>query len=78
VFDLTRIDEWFLEQNEDHDKDEEKVKTLALSSIHRELMYKLKRKGFSDARMAKLLGVTQMNQSTAGPNPTVRPVLSGV
>ncbi|WP_232784819.1 hypothetical protein, partial [Pseudomonas aeruginosa] len=32
-----------------------------LSSIDRELMYKLKRKGFSDARLAKLLGVTEKN-----------------
>lgn len=49
VFELTRIDEWFLVQIEDLVKDEEKVKTLGLSSIDRELMYKLKRKGFSDA-----------------------------
>lgn len=52
VFELTRIDEWFLVQIEDLVKDEEKVKTLGLSSIDRELMYKLKRKGFSDARLA--------------------------
>ncbi len=61
VFELTRIDEWFLVQIEDLVKDEEKVKTLGLSSIDRELMYKLKRKGFSDARLAKLLGVTEKN-----------------
>ncbi len=37
VFELTRIDEWFLVQIEDLVKDEEKVKTLGLSSIDREL-----------------------------------------
>ncbi len=61
VFDLTHIDRWFLVQIEELVKDEEKVKTLGLSSIDRELMYKLKRKGFSDARLAKLLGVTEKN-----------------
>ncbi|AYC31643.1 carbamoyl-phosphate synthase large subunit [Pseudomonas cavernae] len=61
VFELTRIDEWFLVQIEDLVKDEAKVKTLGLSSIDVELMRKLKRKGFSDARLAKLLGVTEKN-----------------
>lgn len=61
VFALTNIDPWFLVQIEDLVKDEEQVKTLGLSSIDRYLMYKLKRKGFSDARLAKLLGVTEKN-----------------
>ncbi|WP_338415863.1 carbamoyl-phosphate synthase large subunit [uncultured Sphaerotilus sp.] len=59
VFELTRIDEWFLVQIEDLVKDEEKIKTLGLVSIDRDLMYKLKRKGFSDIRLAKLLGVSE-------------------
>jgi len=61
VFALTKIDPWFLVQIEDLVKEEEQVKTLGLSSIDRDLMYKLKRKGFSDARLAKLLGVTEKN-----------------
>ena len=59
VFALTKIDPWFLVQIEDLIKDEERVKTLSLSSIERDEMFKLKRKGFSDARLAKLLGVTE-------------------
>ena len=59
IFELTNIDEWFLVQIEDLIKDEERIKTLALSSIDRDSMYKLKRKGFSDIRLAKLLGVTE-------------------
>ncbi|WAC45129.1 carbamoyl-phosphate synthase large subunit [Pseudomonas sp. SL4(2022)] len=59
VFELTNIDEWFLVQIEDLIKDEERIKTLALSSIDRDSMFKLKRKGFSDIRLAKLLGVTE-------------------
>ncbi|SDT26739.1 carbamoyl-phosphate synthase large subunit [Pseudomonas oryzae] len=61
VYALTKIDHWFLVQIEDLVKDEEKVKTLGLASIDRDLMWKLKRKGFSDARLAKLLGVTEKN-----------------
>jgi len=61
IFALTNIDEWFLVQIEDLIKDEERIKTLALSSIDRDSMYTLKRKGFSDIRLAKLLGVTEKN-----------------
>src|SRR5690554_967018 len=42
VFALTNIDRWFLVQIEDLVREEERVKTLGLSSIDRDLMYKLK------------------------------------
>ncbi|OLU35548.1 carbamoyl phosphate synthase large subunit [Pseudomonas sp. PA15(2017)] len=61
VFALTNIDEWFLVQIEDLIKDEQRIQTLGLSSIDRDLMFSLKRKGFSDARLATLLGVTEKN-----------------
>ncbi|MCE5987285.1 carbamoyl-phosphate synthase large subunit [Pseudomonas sp. 5FOS] len=61
IFDLTGIDMWFLVQMEDLIKEEEKVKTLALSSIDKDYMLRLKRKGFSDQRLAKLLGITDKN-----------------
>ena len=59
VFQLTNIDPWFLVQIEDLVKEEEKVKTLGLASLDRDLLYRLKRKGFSDARLATLLGVSE-------------------
>ncbi|OGT13687.1 MAG: carbamoyl phosphate synthase large subunit, partial [Gallionellales bacterium RIFCSPLOWO2_12_FULL_59_22] len=61
IYALTKIDHWFLVQIEDLIKDEEQIKTLGLASIDHDLMRKLKRKGFSDARLAKLLGVTEKN-----------------
>ncbi|KPW71741.1 carbamoyl-phosphate synthase large subunit, partial [Pseudomonas cannabina] len=64
IFAMNMIDPWFLVQIEDLVKDEEKVKTLGLSAIDRDLMFRLKRKGFSDARLAKLLGVTEKNLRT--------------
>ncbi|MAB97631.1 MAG: carbamoyl phosphate synthase large subunit, partial [Pseudomonadaceae bacterium] len=61
VFALTNVDEWFLVQIEDLIKDEELIKTQGLTNIDRDVMFKLKRKGFSDSRLAKLLGVTEKN-----------------
>ncbi|WP_264311515.1 carbamoyl-phosphate synthase large subunit [Pseudomonas putida] len=61
IFALTGIDMWFLVQMEDLIKEEEKVKTLALSAIDKNLMLRLKRKGFSDQRLAVLLGITDKN-----------------
>jgi carbamoyl-phosphate synthase large subunit len=64
IFGMNMIDPWFLVQIEDLIKEEEKVKTLGLSAIDRDLMFRLKRKGFSDQRLAKLLGVTEKNLRT--------------
>ncbi|GAB3483907.1 carbamoyl-phosphate synthase large subunit [Azotobacter salinestris] len=78
VFALTKIDPWFLVQIEDLVKEEEQVKTLGLSSIDRNLMWKLKRKGFSDARLAKLLGVTEKNLRSHRQKLKVQPVYKRV
>ncbi|MGF6315475.1 carbamoyl-phosphate synthase large subunit [Pseudomonas frederiksbergensis] len=59
IFGMNMIDPWFLVQIEDLIKEEEKVKTLGLASIDHDVMFRLKRKGFSDMRLAKLLGVTE-------------------
>lgn len=59
VFSLTKIDQWFLVQIEELIKLEEQVKTLGLATLDKAIMWKLKRKGFSDARLAKLLGISE-------------------
>ena len=61
IFDLTKIDPWFLVQIEDLIKDEQRVSEMGLADIDRDLMYRLKRKGFSDTRLAQLLGVSEKN-----------------
>ena len=61
IFELTNIDPWFLVQIEDLIKDEERVKKLGLADLDKNLMYRLKRKGFSDTRLAQLLGVSEKN-----------------
>ena len=59
VFELTHIDPWFLVQIEDLVKEENAVATMALTDLKTDLLRRLKRKGFSDRRLAKLLGITE-------------------
>ena len=61
IFELTKIDPWFLVQIEDLIKDEERVSKLGLADLDKNLMFCLKRKGFSDTRLAQLLGVSEKN-----------------
>ena len=61
IFELTKIDHWFLVQIEDLIKDEERVSKLGLADLDKNLMFRLKRKGFSDTRLAQLLGVSEKN-----------------
>ncbi|SDR68660.1 carbamoyl-phosphate synthase large subunit [Halopseudomonas litoralis] len=61
IFELTNIDPWYLVQIEDLIKDEERVKKLGLADLDKNLMFRLKRKGFSDTRLAQLLGVSEKN-----------------
>ncbi|MED5440876.1 MAG: carbamoyl-phosphate synthase large subunit, partial [Pseudomonadota bacterium] len=50
---------WFLVQIEDLIKEEEAVAQSSLQALNGDRMFRLKRKGFSDARLAQLLGVTE-------------------
>ncbi|WKD48874.1 carbamoyl-phosphate synthase large subunit [Microbulbifer spongiae] len=59
VYELSAIDPWFLVQIEELIKIEEPLKSLPTSALRAEHMRFLKRKGFSDRRLADLLGVSQ-------------------
>ncbi len=61
IYELTKIDHWFLVQMEDLVQEAERLKTVGLAEIDAAQMFKLKRKGFSDARLASLLGVSEKN-----------------
>ena len=54
---VTGIDRWFLVQIADLVNAEEKVREAGLAGIDAGMMRALKRKGFSDARLATVLGV---------------------
>ncbi|MVF13006.1 carbamoyl-phosphate synthase large subunit [Ketobacter sp. MCCC 1A13808] len=59
INEYTGIDPWFLVQIEDLIKNEKVLQTAAISEITRDQMWRLKRKGFADARLAQLLGVSE-------------------
>ncbi len=59
LFDLTKIDPWFLTQLQQIIEMQREIAQEDLNSIPRELMRQAKRNGFSDARIAELLGSTE-------------------
>ncbi|QYK00505.1 carbamoyl-phosphate synthase large subunit [Shewanella psychrotolerans] len=59
IFKLTNIDPWFLVQIEELLSLEAQVKESGMSSMDKDFLYKLKRKGFADSRLAALLGVSE-------------------
>lgn len=59
VFADTNIDPWFLVQIEDIVHTENQLKTLGMGDLTSNLLRHLKRKGLSDARIAKLMGVSE-------------------
>ncbi|BBD77454.1 carbamoyl-phosphate synthase large subunit [Hydrogenophilus thermoluteolus] len=59
IHQLTKIDPWFLSQIEALVEIEQKLKGRSLKGIDADEMRALKRKGFSDRRLAKLLDTTE-------------------
>jgi carbamoyl-phosphate synthase large subunit len=56
VFDATKIDPWFLSQIEDLLREEAQLAADGFESLELPRLRQLKRKGFSDARIGKLVG----------------------
>lgn len=61
IFTLTNIDRWFLVQIEELISLENQLKSQSLASLNSESLWQLKRKGFSDLRIAKLLNVKEQD-----------------
>lgn len=59
IHQLTRIDMWFLAQIEDLIKQEQALTKVKLEALDKQALRKLKRSGFSDRRLAKLLSTDQ-------------------
>ncbi|GKS69869.1 carbamoyl-phosphate synthase large subunit [Nitrosomonas sp. PY1] len=59
IHQLTHIDIWFLAQIEDLVRQEQALKGVDLSALDQQALRKLKRSGFSDRRLAKLLNTDQ-------------------
>jgi carbamoyl-phosphate synthase large subunit len=59
VHELTAIDPWFLVQIEDIVREESRVRDAGLDSLDADRIRALKRKGFADGRLARLVGVSE-------------------
>ncbi|NNE63317.1 MAG: carbamoyl-phosphate synthase large subunit, partial [Gammaproteobacteria bacterium] len=78
IFELTAIDPWFLVQIEDLVKQEQDLAGRTLHSISYSELRSLKRKGFSDRRLAGLLSVEETDFASYRRELGVRPVYKRV
>ncbi|MFA5626720.1 MAG: carbamoyl-phosphate synthase large subunit [Thiohalomonadaceae bacterium] len=78
VHDLTKIDPWFLVQIEELIKLEQELRGQAIGSLDKASLYRLKRKGFSDRRLAHLLNVHEGELRQRRHQLGVRPVYKRV
>src|SRR5690606_22652030 len=78
VHSLSRIDPWFLAQIEDLVREEQKIQAQGLEAFDRDRVRALKRKGFSDRRLATLLGVDEASVRRRRITMGVRPVYKRV
>ncbi|NWN84129.1 MAG: carbamoyl-phosphate synthase large subunit, partial [Halomonas sp.] len=78
LFALTKIDPWFLIQLEDLVATEGEVAKRSLSELDARELFRLKRKGFSDARLAALLGVSEKEFRKTRQKAGIRPVYKRV
>jgi carbamoyl-phosphate synthase large subunit len=78
VFALTKIDPWFLVQIEEIVKIELELETTSLDKISAIELRALKRKGFSDRRLAKLLNTTEAAVRAQRHAANIRPVFKRV
>ena len=78
IFDITKIDRWFLVQIEEIIKLELSLSVKSLADLNKETLFRLKRKGFSDRRLAKLLNTDQHAVRAFRQALNVRPVYKRV
>ena len=78
VAEVSRIDRWFLAQIEDLIRAESALVSAGLRGMNPAMMRGLKRKGFSDARLATLLGVAEDTIRERRLRQDVRPVFKRV
>ncbi|WP_288352523.1 carbamoyl-phosphate synthase large subunit [uncultured Marinobacter sp.] len=78
VFNNTHVDPWYLVQIEDLIKEEAALKSAGKADIDRDTLFRLKRKGFSDARLAKLLSISEVSLRKLRHDLDIRPVYKRV
>jgi carbamoyl-phosphate synthase large subunit len=75
---LTRMDPWFLDQILELVEEERRVAAAGLSGLDRERLWQLKRKGFSDAALARITGEEEEAVRNLRWDLNVRPVFKRV
>ena len=78
VFNLTKIDPWFIAQIEDLIKEEESLNGLDIKSLSKEKLYAMKQKGFSDRRLSFLLNTSELSIRKKRKELGVKPVFKRV
>jgi carbamoyl-phosphate synthase large subunit len=78
VFEQSKIDPWFLVQIEDIVKSELMLKNRSPESLSAEEFFRLKRKGFSDRRLATVMDSDEFTVSKVRRDLNVRPVYKRV
>jgi carbamoyl-phosphate synthase large subunit len=78
VHSLCRIDPWFLAQIEDLIREEQTLQSQGLEAFGRDQVRRLKRKGFSDRRLATLLGIDEASVRRRRHTMGVRPIYKRV
>jgi len=78
VWDHSRIDPWFLVQIEDLIREEERVRADGFAGLTRDRLLALKRKGFSDAMLARVTGVAEKQIRSRRHSYGVRPAYKRV
>ncbi len=78
VFDICHIDPWFLVQIHDLVEEENKLRQEGVSSLTEDRLRQLKRKGFSDERLAELIDLSEAEVRQLRIDKNVRPVFKRV
>ena len=78
IYDMTRIDPWFLKYIEEIINIEKHISSLDIKSINASMLFSLKSKGFSDKTLARLFGTTEREFSDRRKALGVRPVFKRV
>ncbi len=78
VFAECKIDPWFLVQIEDLVHEEAQLAHESLASMSKERLFRLKQKGFSDARLAEILGCNELDVRNHRRELQIRPVYKRV
>ena len=78
IYEYSGVDPWYLIQIQDLIREEQKLETMGQAELTRDDIWRLKRKGFSDARLAKLLGVSEKTVREKRLALNIRPVYKRV